>query len=117
MNYADNGFSVYTTGSWPYELAAPFQIDANFGYSAAVLAMLITDLPVPSASNAIHTVVLGPAIPSAWKGGSVQGMRIRGGGSVDFSWDKNGLVNKATLHNHNAAIKIVDVNGKVLVHK
>ncbi|KAL5083537.1 hypothetical protein Trisim1_001349 [Trichoderma cf. simile WF8] len=118
MNYANNGFSVYTSGnSWPYELAAPFQIDANFGYSAAVLAMLITDLPVPSASNAIHTVILGPAIPSEWKGGSVQGMRIRGGGSVDFSWDNNGLVNKVTLHNHKAPIKIVDVNSKVLLHK
>ncbi|ETR97606.1 hypothetical protein M419DRAFT_39268 [Trichoderma reesei RUT C-30] len=117
MNYANNGFSVYTTGSWPYELAAPFQIDANFGYSAAVLAMLITDLPVPSASKAIHTVILGPAIPPEWKGGSVRGMRIRGGGSVDFSWDDNGLVNKAKLHNHKEAIKIVDVNGKVLIHQ
>ncbi|TFA99904.1 putative alpha-fucosidase A [Trichoderma ghanense] len=117
MNYANNGFSVYTTGSWPYELAAPFQIDANFGYSAAVLAMLITDLPVPSASKAIHTVILGPAIPPEWKGGSVRDMRIRGGGSVDFSWDSNGLVNKATLHNHKEAIKIVDVNGKVLIHQ
>jgi alpha-L-fucosidase 2 len=117
MNYADNGFSVYTTGSWPYELAGPFQIDANFGYTAAVLAMLITDLPVPSASKAIHTVVLGPAIPSKWEDGSVKGMRIRGGGSVDFSWDKNGLATRATLHNHKAAIKIVDVNGKVLVQQ
>ncbi|KAM0456662.1 hypothetical protein ACHAO4_003693 [Trichoderma viride] len=117
MNYADNGFSVYTTGSWPYELAAPFQIDANFGYTAAVLAMLITDLPVPSGSKAIHTVILGPAIPSEWANGSVAGMRIRGGGSVDFSWDKNGLVTHATLHNHKAAVKIVDVNGKVLLHQ
>ncbi|KAK5996320.1 putative alpha-fucosidase A [Cladobotryum mycophilum] len=117
INYAQNGFSVYTTGGWPYELAAPFQIDANFGYTAAMLAMLVTDLPIPAASHEIHTVILGPAIPQEWANGSVKGLRLRGGGSVDFTWDKKGLVTNAVLHNHNEAIKIVDVKGNVLVQK
>ncbi|KAL7785511.1 family 95 glycoside hydrolase [Trichoderma ceciliae] len=96
MNYANNGFSTD-------------YIDANFGYSAAVLTtyMLITDLPVLCASKAIHTI----------KNRSVKGMRIRGGGTVGFSRDKNGLVNSATLHNHKAAIEIANVKGKVLVQK
>jgi alpha-L-fucosidase 2 len=117
INFAENGFSVYTTCCWPYQPAGPFQIDANFGYAGAVLAMLVTDLPVPAASSASQTVLLGPAIPAAWAGGSVKGLRLRGGGSVDFSWDDNGLVTTATLHNHAAAIDVVNKAGTVLVHK
>jgi alpha-L-fucosidase 2 len=117
INYAENGFSVYTTCCWPYEPAAPFQIDANYAYTAAVLAMLVTDLPVPAASNVTQTVLLGPAIPPAWKGGSVSGLRLRGGGSVDFSWDDNGLVTKAILNNRSAAISIVNMDGTVLAQR
>jgi alpha-L-fucosidase 2 len=117
MNFAENGFSVYTTCCWPYQVAGPFQIDANFGLTGAVLAMLVTDLPVPAASNATPTVLLGPAIPSAWAGGSVKGLRIRGGGSVDFSWDKNGLVTKATLRGRSTAVNVVNMSGKVLAHR
>ena len=117
MNFADNGFSVYTTCCWPYQLAGPFQIDANFGYTGAVLAMLVTDLPIPAASSATSTVLLGPAIPAAWAGGSVKGLRLRGGGSVDFSWDDNGLVTTATLHGRSAAVDIVNTAGTVLAHR
>jgi alpha-L-fucosidase 2 len=120
MNFADNAFSVYTTCCWPYEPALPFQIDANYGFTAAVLAMLVTDLPVPTASKATHTVLLGPAIPSAWAGGSVENLRLRGGGMVDFSWDDNGLVTTATLHDSSSrseAISIVNKAGKVLAYK
>lgn len=106
---------MYTTGSWPYTPAPPFQIDANFGYVGAVLAMLVTDLPIPSASpDAVHTVLLGPAIPPAWGGGSVQGLRVRGGGSVDFSWDDSGLVIEATIHNRFAKIIVLNMNGTIL---
>ncbi|RFU28792.1 hypothetical protein B7463_g7548, partial [Scytalidium lignicola] len=117
VNFAENGFSVYTTCCWPYQPAGPFQIDANFGYAGAVLAMLVTDLPVPAASNATYTVLLGPAIPSEWAGGSVKGLRLRGGGSVDFSWDDNGMVTSAILHSRSLAVKIVNMAGKVLAHK
>lgn len=117
MNFAANGFSVYTTCCWPYELAGPFQIDANFGYTGAVLAMLVTDLPVPAGSDATPTVLLGPAIPTAWGGGSVRGLRLRGGGSVDFSWDDNGSVTKATLHSRSKAVSVVNLSGEVLAKK
>jgi alpha-L-fucosidase 2 len=117
MNFAQNGFSVYTTCCWPYQLAGPFQIDANFGYTAAVLAMLVTDLPVPSASNTVQTVLLGPAIPSAWAGGSVKRLRLRGGGSVDFSWDNNGSVVEATLYDRSAQVIVVNKAGTILAHK
>ncbi|KAH8811188.1 glycoside hydrolase family 95 protein [Xylogone sp. PMI_703] len=116
-NFADNGFSVYTTCCWPYELAGPFQIDANFGYTGAILAMLVTDLPIPAASDDTYSIILGPAIPAAWAGGSVKGLRLRGGGSINFSWNNDGLVTKATLNDRSAAINVFNKDGKLLAHR
>ncbi|KAI0445071.1 Six-hairpin glycosidase-like protein [Xylaria telfairii] len=89
VNFADNGFSMYTA------LNPPFQIDANFGLAGAVLSMLVVDLPLPYEVKKDRTVVLGPAIPAAWGNGSVSGLRVRGGISVDFKWDEDGIVTKA----------------------
>ena len=101
-NFADNGLSMYDAHR------TPFQIDANFGLVGAMLSMLIVDLP------GTENVVLGPAIPTTWGGGSVVGMRLRGGGSVDFQWDANGLVNGARLNQRTAKITVVNKNGEVL---
>ncbi|KAI1361047.1 Six-hairpin glycosidase-like protein [Xylaria arbuscula] len=89
-NFANNGFSMYTA------LSQPFQIDANFGLAGAVLSMLVIDLPLAYSAAKERVVVLGPAIPAAWGNGSVSGLRVRGGVSVDFKWDENGVVTKAT---------------------
>ncbi|KAJ6437332.1 alpha-fucosidase [Purpureocillium lavendulum] len=113
-NFAPNALSVYTSGGsdgTPVELALPFQIDANFGLSAAALAMLATDLPQAWGDDKIQTVTLGPAIPKAWAGGSVQGLRLRGGGSVDFSWDDDGLVNKVSVRDRKLPLKLVNKDG------
>ncbi|KAJ5131973.1 Six-hairpin glycosidase-like protein [Penicillium atrosanguineum] len=72
-NIAANGFSQYSGHD------GPFQIDANFGMVAAVTAILIRDLPQVHGDLSVHTILLGPAIPSSWGGGSVRGVRLRGG--------------------------------------
>ncbi|KAL9076052.1 MAG: hypothetical protein Q9157_003780 [Trypethelium eluteriae] len=103
-NFAPNGFSMYSGHN------TPFQIDANFGLAAAMLSMLVVDLPDFSSSvggqvtggngranGQGRTVVLGPAIPARWGGGSVKGLRVRGGGIIDFGWDESGLVNSVTV--------------------
>lgn len=105
VNFAGNGLSMYS------EKNPPFQIDANFGFGGAVLGMLIVDLP------GLQSVVLGPAIPAAWGGGSVEGMRLRGGGSVDFGWDKDGLVTSARVDGRDGAVRIVNREGDVLVNQ
>jgi alpha-L-fucosidase 2 len=102
QNFAGNGLSMYS-GKSP-----PFQIDANFGIVGAVTAMLVVDLPGG------EDVVLGPAIPGSWGGGSVRGLRVRGGGRVDFGWDGDGVVSWAKVEGGSGR-RIVNREGKVLV--
>jgi alpha-L-fucosidase 2 len=108
QNFADNGFSTYDGSQ------TPFQIDANFGLGGAVLAMLIVDLPVAFADNSTRTVVLGPAIPESWAGGSVKGMRLRGGGAVDFAWDEQGMVNSAKVVGRKTPLRLVNKDGDAI---
>ncbi|THW82682.1 glycoside hydrolase family 95 protein [Aureobasidium pullulans] len=100
QNIAANGLSMYSGKN------EPFQIDANFGFVGAVLGMLVVDI------QGLEEVVLGPAVPREWAGGSVRGLRIRGGGSCDFGWDERGVVQGAKCRG--VRRRVVNVEGKVL---
>ena len=55
------------------------KIDANFGYGAAVLDML-----VQASESRINLL---PALPDEWACGRVRGLCLPGGGHLDFVWD------------------------------
>lgn len=79
-NIAQNLFGLHVL---PVPRYSAFQIDANMGYTAGICEMLMQ-------SQAGYIDIL-PALPDVWPEGEVQGLRARGGHTVDIFWGKDSI--------------------------
>lgn len=91
-----------------WDTHAPFQIDGNFGGTAGVTEMLLQS----------HTgfIQLLPALPDAWKDGSVSGLCAKGNFEVGMTW-KDGTLTEAVIVSNAGEPCIVHYAGKEVKFK
>jgi alpha-L-fucosidase 2 len=84
--------TIYTKGggTYPNMLCAhpPFQIDGNFGATAAIREML--------ARNEGKRIYILPALPKAWENGEIKGIRLNGNAILNLPW-KDGKAQKIEI--------------------
>ncbi|KAJ5812239.1 glycoside hydrolase family 95 protein [Penicillium riverlandense] len=103
-----------TTALWNTDHGAVFQIDGNFGITAALTEMLL------QSQSLDHTIYLLPALPSEVPTGSFKGLVARHGFEVDVEW-KDGNFTRGTVRSklgNELKLRVQDgelfsVNGKI----
>jgi alpha-L-fucosidase 2 len=86
----------------------PFQIDGNFGATAAIAEMLV--------QSDENRIVLLPALPKVWENGSVKGLCVRGGAEISISWKKGKLESAELLAKNDISTKVLYAGKEQLIN-
>ncbi|MCC3762519.1 glycoside hydrolase family 95 protein [Glycomyces sp. TRM65418] len=98
--YADGGVYDSLLCAHP-----PFQIDGNFGTTAAIAEMLVQSHRVEDGMPVIEPL---PALPSAWAEGEVRGLRARGGVAVErLAWSGGALTALELLSEMDVKVRVM----------
>ncbi|XP_021750775.1 alpha-L-fucosidase 2-like [Chenopodium quinoa] len=82
----------------------PFQIDANFGFSAAVSEMLV--------QSTLKDLYLLPALPrDKWPTGCVKGLKARGGLTINICWNEGELYEVGLWSDDTTSVKRLHYRG------
>ena len=89
----------------------PFQIDGNFGATAAIAQMLVQSTP--------DTITLLPALPKEWESGSMKGLVAKGGLTIDLVWESNRMkeVNVRAKNDYHGTIIYKDKKKEIILKK
>lgn len=82
-----------------FDSHAPFQIDGNFGACAGMAEMLCQ-----SNSDTIRVL---PALPTAWKGGHVTGLKTVKDFTVDIAWSNHAATRITITNNQGQTIPVL----------
>jgi alpha-L-fucosidase 2 len=85
-----------------------FQIDGNLGAANGMLEALVQSRWTPEASE----VELLPALPQQWSEGSIRGIRVRGGATLDLDWKAGKLISLKIHSNSDGKLRLIPPTGQ-----